>query len=216
LTTIADTPTTTPQLDELAALVILARNMSAKPCRWGLAVALGLDRDETRAMLTALIDAGRLERRHLARDPDMPPGSFDFAHVARSQLVRRGQVLTPEAIAGRVAELEAIWPKIISRTVENDAWRADTLTMAPRVVALVAKARAATGTAPTWGEVGRVYNWSTRREITVRLAYLVRTGWLFGTKEPRSLDVGPLGRAILERAGEGANRARRPRTERGR
>ena len=138
--------------------------------------------------------------------PTCPRLPFDFVHVARSQLVRRGQVPTPEAIAGRVAQLEANSPKIIARTIENDAWRADALAMAPRVVALVAKARAATGTAPTWGEVGRIYNWSTRREITVRLGYLARSGWLLATPEPRSLDVGPLGRALLERAGEGANR----------
>jgi hypothetical protein len=192
--------------DELAELVILARNFGARPCRWGLAVALGLDRDETRAMLADLIDAGRIKRRNLSRDPEMPMAPFNFGHVARSQLARRGQVPTPQAIAGRVAELEANWPKISSRMIENDAWRVDALAMAPRVVALVAKARAATGTAPTWAEVGRIYNWSTRREITVRLGYLARSGWLLATPEPRSLDVGPLGRAVLERAGEGANR----------
>jgi hypothetical protein len=198
--------TTTIAADELAELVILARNFGARPCRWGLAVALGLDRDETRAELAALIDAGRLKRRHLARDPDMPKSPFNFEQAARGRLIHHGQVPTPQAIAGRVAELEANCPKIRSRTIENDAWRADVFLMAPRVVALVAKARAATGTAPTWGEVGRIYNWRTRREITVRLAYLARSGWLLATREPRSLDVGPLGRAVLERAGEGANR----------
>ncbi len=192
--------------DELAEPVILARNFGARPCRWGLAVALGLDRDETRAMLADLIDTGRIKRRNLSRDPDMPRLPFDFAQVARRRLIHHGQVPTPQAIAGRVTELEAKWPKISSRMIENDAWRVDALAMAPRVVALVAKARAATGTAPTWGEVGCTYNWSTRREITVRLGYLSRSGWLLATREPRSLDVGPLGRAVLERAGEGANR----------
>ena len=37
---------------------------------WGLALALGFDRDAAGAELGALISAGRIQRRHLARDPD--------------------------------------------------------------------------------------------------------------------------------------------------
>jgi hypothetical protein len=118
--------------------------------------------------------------------------------VARHRLVQQGQVPTPEAVAHRAAELEGSWPKTQARMAANDAALAEVLPMAPRVVRLVAQARATTGTAPTWGELARVFGWPDYHHgRTVRLRYLVLSGWLTATTEPRSLDVGPLGRAAL-------------------
>jgi hypothetical protein len=69
--------------------------------------------------------------------------------------------------------------------------------MAPRIVALVARARETTGWAPTWAELGRVFGWPDHHERTVKLRYLIGSGWLIATAEPRSLDVGALGAYAL-------------------
>jgi hypothetical protein len=86
-----------------------------------------------------------------------------------------------------------------ARTALNDAYRADVLPMAPRVAALVAAARTRTGTAPTWAELAQVFGWLDHHERSIKVRYLVATGWLTASPEPRSLDVGPLGRAYLAR-----------------
>ena len=52
--------------DELAELVILVRNFGARPCRWGLAVALGLEREPPG-------HAGRLDRRWPHQTPPPKP-----------------------------------------------------------------------------------------------------------------------------------------------
>jgi hypothetical protein len=153
-------------------------------------------------MLDELVAAGHIRRHLLSADPDQPSAPVNFEHLARRQLRRHGQVITDAAVVGRVAELTAYWPKIETRMAEHRGWRVDALSMAPRIVAVVAKVRTATGAGPTWLELGdRVYHWQSRSEITVRLGYLVHTGWPCSTREARSTDVGPLGRHYLASGG---------------
>ena len=202
-TTAVMTAPSTAQLDEMADLVATAHAAGCRPSRWAVAVALGLDREDTAGALADLIAAGRLKRGHLDRDPDQPRADEapDIERIARSRLKAEGQNLTDAGILGRVRELEANRPAFIAGRARHDRWKAEALDAAPRAVLLVAQARSQGGQGPTWYGLTQDLGWHDYTERSLKVRFLIKSGFLTATDEARSLDIGPLGSAVLGRSG---------------
>jgi hypothetical protein len=114
-------------------------------------------------------------------------------HAAVLRLIGRGELPTPGAVVGEVANLERCRQaaaKMAARVAT--AVRAD----GPRAARLVAERWASTGTGPTWGELTAAAGWQLRparrsQERAAIIRGLARAGWLIEGRKPRSLRPGP-------------------------